>query len=47
MTLLRFVIEQGGKIVEDFPLWLKIIIYAVVGFTRVGLVLGFLQTIQA
>jgi len=32
---------------DDFPLWLKIVIYAVVGFTCVSLIVGFLQTIHA
>lgn len=31
---------------EDFPLWLKIVIYAIIGLTCIGLVVGFLRTIQ-
>jgi len=31
--------------VEDFPLWLKIVVYSIIGLTCIGLVVGFLQAI--
>jgi hypothetical protein len=37
---------ERERIMEDFPLWLKILIYAILGFTCIGLVVGFLQAIQ-
>jgi hypothetical protein len=30
---------------DDFPLWLKIVVYSIIGLTCVGLVAGFLQTV--
>ena len=30
---------------EDFPLWLKLVIYSIIGLTCVGLVVGFLDSI--
>jgi hypothetical protein len=31
---------------DDFPLWLKIVVYSIIGLTCIGLVVGFFQTIQ-
>ena len=31
---------------DDFPLWLKILIYSIIALSCVGLVVGFLQTLQ-
>lgn len=31
---------------DDFPLWLKILVYTIIGFSCVGMLVGLLQTIQ-
>jgi hypothetical protein len=37
---------ERERVMDDFPVWLKMLIYAILGLTCIGLVVGFLQAIQ-